>query len=662
MNRPTNRHFQLILIASLSLLMVACARMGQPDGGWFDDDPPRIIGSNPADQAVGVNSKRITIQFDEYIKLEDATQNVIVSPPQLEMPEIKATGKKIVVDLKDSLKANTTYTIDFSDAISDNNENNPLGNYTFTFSTGERIDTFEVAGTVLDASNLEPIKGIQVGLYADLADSAFRTKPLLRVARTDGRGRFVIKGVAPGEYRVYALQDADGNYMFNQKSEMVAFSHTTYKPSAGPDIRQDTIWRDSLRIDNILRVPYTHFYPDDITLLAFQEVQTDRYLLKQPERKDADRFTLYFSYGNPQLPEIRGFNFDEKDAFVLEASEKKDTLTYWLRDTALVNQDTLSMQLSYLMTDSTGVLVTQIDTVDVIAKTSYAKRQKELKKQIESWEKEQAKLKKQGEPYDSIMPREPLKVQYNVPGTMAPDSRPTINMPAPLARCDTASIHLYTKVDTLWYRVPVDVQRRDSLLRTYDVLAEWTAGSEYSLEVDSAAFEDIYGNVSKPFKQGIKISTLDEFSTIVLQLAGVTDTTYVVQLLDQSEKIIKQVRTEANGDAVFFYVKPGSYYARAFRDRNGNGVWDTGNYDANLQPEEVYYFPGRIDCKEKWDITRPWNLTTTPLNMQKPGEITKQKPDKEKQKLLNRNAERARRLGIPYYKNGVLQTANNNSK
>lgn len=662
MNRPTNRHFQLILIAALSLLMVACARMGQPDGGWFDDDPPRIIGSNPADQAVGVNSKRITIQFDEYIKLEDATQNVIVSPPQLEMPEIKATGKKIVVDLKDSLKANTTYTIDFSDAISDNNENNPLGNYTFTFSTGERIDTFEVAGTVLDASNLEPIKGIQVGLYADLADSAFRTKPLLRVARTDGRGRFVIKGVAPGEYRVYALQDADGNYMFNQKSEMVAFSHTTYKPSAGPDIRQDTIWRDSLRIDNILRVPYTHFYPDDIILLAFQEVQTDRYLLKQPERKDADRFTLYFSYGNPQLPEIRGFNFDEKDAFVLEASEKKDTLTYWLRDTALVNQDTLSMQLSYLMTDSTGVLVTQIDTVDVIAKTSYAKRQKDLKKQVESWEKEQAKLKKQGEPYDSIMPREPLKVQYNVPGTMAPDSRPTINMPAPLARCDTASIHLYTKVDTLWYRVPVDVQRRDSLLRTYDVLAEWTAGSEYSLEVDSAAFEDIYGNVSKPFKQGIKISTLDEFSTIVLQLAGVTDTTYVVQLLDQSEKTIKQVRTEANGDAVFFYVKPGGYYARAFRDRNGNGVWDTGNYDANLQPEEVYYFPGRIDCKEKWDITRPWNLIATPLNMQKPGEITKQKPDKEKQKLLNRNAERARRLGISYYKNGVLQTANNNSK
>ncbi len=629
--------------------------MGQPDGGWYDDDPPRVIGSTPADRSVNVQAKKITIHFDEYIKLEDATQDVIVSPPQQEMPEIKAAGKNIVVDLKDSLLANTTYTIDFSDAISDNNENNPMGNYTFTFSTGERIDTFEVAGTVLDASNLEPVKGIQVGLYADLSDTAFQTKPLLRVARTDGTGHFVIKGVAPGEYRVYALQDADGNYMFSQKSEMIAFSQETYKPSAGPDIRQDTIWRDSLHIDNIMRVPYTHFYPDNIVLLAFQEVQTDRYLLKQPERKDADRFTLYFSYGNPQLPEIHGLNFDAKDAFVLEASEKKDTLTYWLRDTTLVNQDTLSMQLSYLMTDSAGVLYTQVDTVDVIAKTSYEKRQKELKKQIEAWEKEQAKLKKRGEPYDSIMPQEPLKVQYDVPSTMAPDYRPSFTVPTPLAHCDTAAVHLYIKQDTLWNPMPILVERRDSLLRTYDVIAEWTAGEEYSFEVDSTAFTDIYGNVSAAYKQGVKISSPDEFSTVVMQLSGVTDTTYVVQLLDKSEKVVKQVRTETGGDAVFFYVKPGSYFVRAFCDRNGNGVWDTGNYSEGLQAEEVYYFPERIDCKEKWDINRPWNLTATPRPLQKPGEIVKQKPDKAKQKLRNRNAERARQLGITYVKKGVAQ-------
>ena len=387
------------LISHFSFLISSCARMGQPDGGWYDDDPPRIIGSTPADGATEVTAKKITIQFDEYIKLADASQKVIVSPPQLEMPEIKESGKKIVVELKDSLKPNMTYTIDFSDAISDNNEGNPLGNYTFTFSTGEQIDTFEVAGNVLDASNLEPVKGILVGLYDDLSDSAFKTKPLLRVSRTDGRGRFVIKGVAPGEYRVYALQDADGDYVFNQKSEMIAFSHQTYKPSSKPDIRQDTIWKDTLHIDNIIQVPYTHFYPDDVTLLAFQEVQTNRYLLKQPERTEANRFTLYFSYGNPELPVIKGMNFNEHDAFLLEASQKKDTLTYWLRDTTLVNQDTLRMELSYLMTDSAGVLITQVDTVEVLAKTSYEKRQKERKKAIEEWEKKQEKLKKRGDPY-----------------------------------------------------------------------------------------------------------------------------------------------------------------------------------------------------------------------------------------------------------------------
>ncbi len=135
---------RLLYIFCIACAIISCARMGQPDGGWYDDDPPKVIGSNPADQSVGVKSKKITIYFDEFIKLEDATNKVIVSPPQLEVPEIKGAGKKIIVELEDTLKENTTYTIDFSDAISDNNEGNPMGNYTYSFSTGEQIDTFEV--------------------------------------------------------------------------------------------------------------------------------------------------------------------------------------------------------------------------------------------------------------------------------------------------------------------------------------------------------------------------------------------------------------------------------------------------------------------------------------------------------------------------------------
>ena len=232
-NALGGRHLPLMLLAAF--LLGSCARMGQPDGGWYDETPPRILGAAPADKGTNVKNRKISIFFDEFIQIENATEKVVVSPPQLETPEIVASGKRIKIELLDSLKPNTTYTIDFSDAITDNNEDNPLGNYTYSFSTGDAIDTLEVSGKVLQAKDLEPVKGILVGLYSDLSDTAFTTKPMLRVSRTDGSGRFVIKGVAPGTYRVYALQDADGNYLFNQKSEMLAFSQEKIVPSFKPD-------------------------------------------------------------------------------------------------------------------------------------------------------------------------------------------------------------------------------------------------------------------------------------------------------------------------------------------------------------------------------------------------------------------------------------------
>ncbi len=645
---------RLLYILLLVALVASCARMGSPDGGWYDDDPPRVLYSIPAEQDTNVTAKKMTIYFDEFIKLADPTQNVIVSPPQLEMPEIKASGKKIVIELQDSLIPNTTYTIDFSDAISDNNEDNPMGNYTYTFSTGAKIDTFEVAGYVLDASNLEPVKGISVGLYADLADSAFRTKPLLRISRTDGRGHFSIRGVAPGEYRVYALQDADANYKFSQKSEMIAFSHETYKPYAGPDIRQDTIWRDSLRIDNILQVPYTHFYPDDIVLMAFQEVQTDRYLLKT-ERKDPDRIGIFFSYGNEQLPILRGLNFDADSAFILEASPKKDSLTYWIRDTLLVNKDTLEMSMEYLMTDTLGQLVTQIDTVQMLVKTPYEKRLKQKQKEYEDWQKDQEKKKKKEEPYDSIYPVKPLEIKYEVNQSMDPNSSIFIESPSPLAHLDTAAIHLYSQIDSLWYKAPYEFHRCDSMLRRYEIIVDWHPETEYSLEVDSAAFVDIYGLVSKSYKQGIKVNSLDSYATLLMQLSGISEKPVIVQLLNGSDAPVQEAVMEEDGSAQFYYIKPGTYYCRAFVDRNGNGKWDTGDYDADLQPEDVYYYSREIEAKEKFDMTLQWNVTEQKRNVQKPSKIIKQKPDKEKARKQNRNAERARQLGIEYIKKTTVK-------
>ena len=658
--RTSRLNWQLCRFALLLFtlaLVAACARMGNPDGGWYDETPPRVVGASPTEKATGVKTRKLHIRFNEFIKIENATENVVVSPPQLESPDIKAGGKSIDIELKDSLKANTTYTVDFSDAITDNNEGNPLGNYTYSFSTGEHIDTMEVSGWVLAAENLEPVKGILVGLYANLADSAFRTQPMLRVAKTDGRGHFVIRGIAPGKYRVYALQDVDGDYHLTQKGEEMAFNREIIVPSSKPDVRQDTLWRDSLRIDSISRVSYTHFLPDNIMLRAFTHVQTDRFFTKA-ERTLPECFSLVFTAGNNELPVLRGLNFNNAErAFIVMPTAKKDTITYWIKDSALINQDTLRMQMQYWSTDTTGQLRMKQDTIEVLAKTPYAKRLKEKQKKAEEWKKAQDKAQKKGEPFETIMRPEALKVEVKVNNSIAPDENVRIELPTPLQSLDSTKVHLYSKRDTLWYEARYRIRVReggDSLApvgtnllhkRWLELQAEWKPGVEYSFELDSLALTDIYGTTSGKIKQGFKVREDKEFATLAVSLTALTDSNVVVQLLNGQDAVVKQTRALA-GTANFYYLQPATYYLRLFVDRNGNGRWDTGDFYRGEEPETVYYFPEEIECKANWDATRTWNPTAKPLNEQKPGKITKQKPDKGKS-IKRRNRERARELGIP---------------
>ncbi len=650
-----------ILTFAAILALIGCANMGQPDGGWYDETPPRVMGCTPADQSTNVDAKKITIYFDEYIKLDNPSEKVVVSPPQLETPEIKGAGNRIIVELNDSLKPNTTYTIDFSDAISDNNEGNPLGNYTYSFSTGTSIDTLEVSGYVLEAENLEPIKGILVGLYANLTDSAFTTEPMLRVSRTDSRGRFNIKGVAPGEYRIYALQDVDNNYQFSQKSEKMAFSHEIITPSWKPDVRQDTLWRDSLHIDDIIQTGYTHFLPDDIVLRAFTETQTDRFLLKQ-ERSVPEKMTFYFTYGNPQLPEIHGMNFDDTDALLLETNALQDTLTYWLRDTTLVNTDTLNITYTYLHTDTLGVLQTHTDTLEILSKTPYAKRLKEQEKEREKWEKEQEKAKKRGKSYLEEMPPKALEIKIQMPQDMYPDAYMYFNFDTPIAIADTSKIRLSARNDTIWEPRPFLLEDLPTYMgipacqaiRSYRLSHAstdglWEMATEYKLELDSAAFIDIYGHASLATGKSMRVKAEEDFTTVTFNVITSDTVPYIGQLLDKGQKVVRQA-VAFDGVLRFQYVKPGEYYLRLYADSNNNGLWDTGCYKDDLQAEMVYYYPEVIECKAKWPLQLSWNPTSVFLARQKPAAITKQKPDKDK-KIKNKNAERASKLGIIYVPN-----------
>ncbi len=630
--------YHLFSVLFFIAVFYACASPGTPDGGPYDEMPPRFLGSSPQPNATNVKQRKVYLEFDEYIKLEKASEKVIISPPQVEAPEIKTSGRRVVVEFLDTLKSNTTYTIDFGDAIVDNNEGNPMGFFSYAFSTGETIDTMEVSGTVLNAENLEPIKGLQVGLHANLNDTAFTKTPFLRIGRTDSRGRFVIRGIAPGKYHVFALKDGNQNYMFDSKTETIAFLDSVIVPTSEPAVRQDTTFNvmDSLIYDTIRTIHYTRYMPDNLVLRAFKEPITTQYLMKS-DRTDLFKLMLKFSAPADTLPSLRGLNFDERNAWVVEANRTNDSIVYWVKDSLLYEQDTLRVELNYLATDTLGKLVSKTDTLNF---TNKIPKERRLLLAAEELKKLLKERKKQGIP-DSVPLKtiEPLRVNLAAPSTLDLDKNIDISFDEPLARVDTSKIRLFHKVDTLWNEERF-IFRQDTVAhRKYELLAEWKPGEEYRLEIDSAAFTGLYGQLNEAKKQTLKVKKLEEYGTLFLTIQGVGKYAFV-ELLNGSDKVVRRQLIGEKGNCDFYFLQPNTkYYARIIDDTNNNGRWDTGDYTTKRQPEAVYYFPGKWEMKADFEVEEKWDVSATPVEKQKPDEIKKQKPEANK-KVQERNKER----------------------
>lgn len=614
-------------------VVYSCASIGRPDGGAYDETPPRFIGSTPALGELNSRRTKIVLEFDEFIKLEKASEKVVISPPQVQQPEMKPSGKKISINLLDSLKANTTYTIDFSDAIVDNNEGNPLGNFTFTFSTGEAIDTMAVSGTVLDASNLEPIKGILVGLHSNLADSAFTKLPFDRVSRTDSRGNFNIRGVAPGKYRIFALMDTDQNFYFSQKSEVIAFHDSLVIPHFEERLRQDTTWKDSLTIDTIIERNYTHYLPDDIMLRTFKEEVSYQYLVKN-ERTVPHKFTLFFNAKADTLPTLVGLNFDEKDAFIIEKSIKNDTINYWVKDSLVYKQDTLALSLKYLYTDTLNMLVERTDTLKIAYKKP---KEKDKDKKDDSKNSRKKKKEKEEGEEDAPPPTVFLNMSSKVATSMDVYGTISLVFDEPIASYDVSAIHLKQKVDTLWHELPFEFEPDSLNIKAFHIYRDWEPEAEYEFSVDSLAFYGIYGLHTNHVKNTFKVKSLDDYGAIMFDVVGAGPKAFV-ELLDTQDKVVRKVRV-VNGQADFYYLNPGKYAARLVNDTNGNGVWDTGNYELGIPPEEVYYYWQILELKVRFELQQDWNIHSHALDKQKPNELKKQKPDEQKKKP---NRERSR--------------------
>jgi lipoprotein len=331
---------------------------------------------------------------------------------------------------------------------------------------------------------------------------------------------------------------------------------------------------------------------------------------------------------------LKGLNFDEKDAFVIEKNQRNDTIHYWVKDSLLFKQDTLAMSLTYLYTDTLNQLVPRTDTLNLVSKQKYKKEESDKDKK--------KKKKKKGEE-DEPEPTKFLPVNVSAPSSMDVYGYISLNFEEPIASYDTAAIHLRQKVDTLWKDIPFEFEQDSVNLKKFNVYYDWEPTLEYEFSVDSTAFHGIYGLFTDKIKQGFKVRSLEEYAKITFVVTGAEPNAFV-ELLDAQDKVVRRRRVEEGGYADFYYLNPGKYSARLINDRNGNGEWDTGNFEKGVQPEEVYYYNQILEPKANWDLEQSWDIHAVPLDKQKLDELKKQKPDEDKKKKdRERNSQNRRR-------------------
>ena len=641
---------------AVGLLLAACASIGSPEGGPRDYTPPQVVKTSPEPGAVNFKGQKVEIIFDEIVNLKDQQKKVIISPAPKTMPLIRTVGKKITVEFRDELEENTTYVIDFSNAIEDNNESNQLDGYTFAFSTGDEIDTLSVSGIVLQAKDLEPMQHVIVGLHSNLDDTAFTRLPLERVSRTNDRGKFTIRNLKPGSYHLFALNDMDGDYRM-ARTEDIAFLDSIVVPTTSEYTSQDTVFTYDRKVDTVITATHTLYLPNNLLLCMFNEGYRSHHV-KQTSRQADNKLHVLFAAPKEALPQMEVLRpaIHQDDWYRVERTEENDSLFYWLTDSAMIKTDTIIVAMTYLRTDTAEQLEQVTDTIrfgyrkpsaQVKEEEKKAKEREERAKRLAQLLEKQEKAAEQGKELNEgeleeikelqhVDPNDVPKLSMELAKSGAIDVGDSIvlKFDAPIATIDPRGVHLEMKRDTLWVPYPGSLPQirlaNDCNPMRYWLPVATLPDSIYRLTIDSAAVTSVYGLSNKKLVKELKVRGLEEYANVYFKV-NVKDNAFV-ELIASGDKALRTV-TVKNGEFEIINVPPGTYYLRLTIDANGNGQWDTGNYLQHLQPEEVYYYPKKLRLRANWDLDENWNIYETALDLQKPEDIRRNKPEQAKNKV-----------------------------
>lgn len=583
------------------LALQSCANRGSgPQGGPKDTEPPVLLSATPENGNTNFNAKSIILEFNELVSVNNPLQNITFSPPQKNSPTVKGLGKKVSITFQDSLLPNTTYTIEIKKCIVDYTESNPFADYVYTFSTGDKVDSLQISGKVIDAETLAARKNYTVGIYSNLSDTAFTKTRFEKIAKTNENGEFTIYGVAEGTYNLFAIKDAGGVNFYQNKGTDIAFLDSTITPYAHLHGKVDTLWTDSTktRYDNVTLNAYNEYFPKGLILKTFKE-RDIIHRLKSYKRNSKNTFTLIFSEPQDKEPELKLLSDSSlAEPFLKEKTNRTDSLVFWVTDSLLYKQDSLHISVSYLKTDSLGESVSQTDSLYLIYRETKAEKRKRENSTNNHVLNFTHNLNKSLEVYDTV------KFVFN----------------EPIKEVITDSIKLSLKVDTLFEKVNYKVMFDDSICKKkLYLIFKKELGGNYQLEIDSASITSIYGKVNDRFNKPLKIKKLEDYSNLYIKF-NENIPNGIVQLLSEREVVIRECPVQ-DAEAYFEDVNPAAYYIRMYIDENGNNKWDAGILEKKIQPEMVYYYPKRLQLRANWDMEETWPYKNIEILKQRPAEL-----------------------------------------
>jgi hypothetical protein len=596
--------FRNIILLVFAVWCWGCAQQGSPSGGPRDETPPRVLECDPPNYSTRFNNDRIEITFDEFVVLENVNQELIVSPPMEEDPEVKLKKKTIVIQIEDTLKANTTYTFHFGRAIKDLHEGNELLNYEYVFSTGDVLDSMSVRGTLRLAEDLSFTEDpVVIMLYTLLRDSVPLTERPLYVGRSGDSGVFSVNNLKPDEYKLFALKDGNNNLLFDLPTEEIAFldSSLTVNAEFSRKLLEASGMLDVPREDSLIQPSDSLAAEADtlvdqgpelnalyVDLYLFSE-ETEVQYLTDNTREDRRRIELVFA---EPLTDSFSYHFltpvnNRPGSLVEYFSSRRDSLILWFADSTDYKKDTLIMALKYMAKDTADLDILKRDTLRFI-----------FRERRESGRRQDKKAE----------PAEKLQIStLRNNGTMDLNRDPSFTLNLPLKAIHDSLISLFRLEDSLETETSFGSYVDTASLYRGWIRANWVPATRYRLLLLPGAFTSIYPLQHDTIDLRFTTRDTEYYGQIILNLEGTVDPV-LIQLISK-DKVVQEQAVSSSGTYLFPFLAPQEYRIKFIHDRNGNGVWDTGDYLQHLQPEAVEFLPGSVTVRSNWDHDVTYRLT-----------------------------------------------------